>query len=90
MVPPMTSLLEQGRTHTCGALRDSDVGARVVLFGWVNNYRDHGGRRFVDLRDRDGLTQITFGPDIDNGAHERAQQIRQLLKQIEESRDPRP
>ena len=72
----MTSLLERGRTHNCGALRASDVGSRVVLFGWVNNYRDHGGRRFIDLRDREGLTQVTFGPDIQGDAHEQAQQVR--------------
>lgn len=72
----MTSLLDRGRSHTCGALRDTDVGTRVVLYGWVNNYRDHGGRRFIDLRDREGLTQVTFGPDIAEAAHEQAQLVR--------------
>ena len=46
------------RTHTCGQLRESDVGARVRLSGWVHRKRDHGGVLFVDLRDHYGLTQI--------------------------------
>ena len=46
------------RTHTCGALRDSDVGQNVRLSGWVHRKRDHGGVLFVDLRDHYGLTQI--------------------------------
>jgi aspartyl-tRNA synthetase len=46
------------RTHTCGQLRDADVGSRVRLSGWVHRKRDHGGVLFVDLRDNYGLTQI--------------------------------
>ncbi len=51
------------RTHTCGALRASDAGARVVLNGWVHRHRDHGGIRFVDLRDRYGVTQTVIDAD---------------------------
>ncbi len=72
----MSTLLESGRTHTCGALREDDLNAEVVLFGWVNRRRDHGGRIFVDLRDRDGITQIVFGPDIDATAHETGDGLR--------------
>jgi aspartyl-tRNA synthetase len=62
-------LREHPRTHSCGALRDSDIGKNVVLFGWVHNRRDHGGIVFVDLRDRDGLTQVAFRPDSSQAAH---------------------
>jgi aspartyl-tRNA synthetase len=57
------------RTHSCGQLTAADVGKEVVLFGWVQNRRDHGGAVFIDLRDREGMTQVVFEPDIDAEAH---------------------
>src|SRR5437764_13036208 len=55
----MTDLLgDLTRTHTCGALRASDVGAQAVLLGWVHRVRDLGGVTFIDIRDRYGVSQI--------------------------------
>jgi aspartyl-tRNA synthetase len=51
------------RTHTCGALRDSDVGKDIRLSGWCHRIRDHGGLLFIDLRDHYGLTQVVADPD---------------------------
>jgi aspartyl-tRNA synthetase len=67
---------ELQRTHNCGALRAADIDREIVLFGWVANRRDHGSIIFIDLRDRNGITQIVFDPDLSNEAHELAEAIR--------------
>ena len=66
------------RTHDCGALRASDLGKEIQLCGWVAKRRDHGGLIFADLRDRYGITQITFDPAVAEGktAHETAGRLR--------------
>ena len=67
---------ELKRTHTCGQLTDADLGKEVVLFGWVNNRRDHGGAVFIDLRDREGLTQVVFEEDVRPEVHGLAGELR--------------
>jgi aspartyl-tRNA synthetase len=65
------------RNHTCGQLRASDVGKVVKLAGWVHSYRDHGGLVFIDLRDRDGVTQVIFDPDsCGKEVHDEARKLR--------------
>jgi len=64
------------RTHTCCELGADNVGAEVVLMGWVQRRRDHGGVIFVDLRDKNGLTQVVFNPEVNPTVHAKAHVIR--------------
>ena len=64
------------RTHNLGELNKSHIDKEVVLSGWVATRRDHGGVIFIDLRDRRGITQIVFNPEVGAEAHEKDHAIR--------------
>jgi aspartyl-tRNA synthetase len=64
------------KTHSCGELRETDVGKRVVLMGWAAKKRDFGVFTFIDLRDRDGVTQIVVSEETDREAHSKAKLLR--------------
>ena len=64
------------RTHDCGSLRPGDIGKEVLLMGWVNSRRDLGNLIFIDIRDREGMTQIVFDPRVNDESHERAHVLR--------------
>jgi aspartyl-tRNA synthetase len=64
------------RTHTCCELGADDVGTEVVLMGWIQRRRDHGGVIFVDLRDREGISQVVFNPEVSPEVHEKAHVLR--------------
>ncbi|HTB81153.1 MAG TPA: aspartate--tRNA ligase [Opitutaceae bacterium] len=64
------------RTHHCAQLTKADLGAGVALFGWIDSIRDHGGIIFIDLRDRKGITQVKFDPQVNAALGARAAQLK--------------
>ncbi|MFC1753931.1 aspartate--tRNA ligase [Thermoproteota archaeon] len=64
------------RTHTCGELKKEDIDKEVIICGWVQKRRDHGGLIFIDLRDRYGRTQVVFDPETSKEAHEISERLR--------------
>ncbi len=64
------------RTHHCNELRSSHIGQSVTLIGWVNSARDHGGVIFIDLRDREGITQVCFRPEENSSIAELSHSLR--------------
>lgn len=88
---------ELKRTHMCGDMREQHISDEVVLFGWVQNRRDHGGCIFIDLRDRTGIVQLVFDPSINGEAFSLADSsrsewvvgIRGAVRDRGEQRNPR-
>jgi aspartyl-tRNA synthetase len=79
------------RTHRCGDLRAEHAGNEVILCGWVDTRRDHGGVTFIDLRDTAGFVQVVFNPDVSPDAHQTAQELRnEYCIRIEGEVRPRP
>ena len=64
------------KRDSCGELNEANIGQEVLIAGWANKWRDHGGVVFIDLRDRSGLVQVVFNPETDAELHKRAHRIR--------------
>ncbi|MCL2760613.1 MAG: aspartate--tRNA ligase [Desulfuromonadales bacterium] len=79
------------RSHYCGDLTSADIGKEVVLMGWAHRRRDHGGLIFIDLRDRQGLAQIVFDPEVNKDIHAKAESVRnEFVLAVKGKVNPRP
>ncbi|MGQ9499864.1 MAG: aspartate--tRNA ligase [Dissulfurimicrobium sp.] len=72
----MDSIEGLKRTHDCSSLTDCELDQEVVLMGWVLRRRDHGGLIFIDLRDKTGIAQVVFAPEVEAKTHEKAHSLR--------------
>jgi len=79
------------KSHNCGELRKSHAGQKITLAGWVHRRRDHGGKVFIDLRDREGIVQVVFNPQVSQEAYEVAGSLRsEYVIQVTGEVVPRP
>ncbi|MDP3789973.1 MAG: amino acid--tRNA ligase-related protein, partial [Candidatus Omnitrophota bacterium] len=79
------------RTHSCGELAEKDLGKKACIAGWVHTWRDHGGLVFIDLRDREGLTQIVFNPEKNKTLHTESRRLRsEYVIAVKGMVEPRP
>jgi len=82
---------EWRRTHHCAQLRKEDIGESIILMGWVDVRRDHGGVIFIDLRDREGVTQVVFNPQHSEQLHKKAHTLKsEYVIAVKGSVVPRP
>jgi aspartyl-tRNA synthetase len=77
------------RSHYCGDLSAKEIGSEVVLMGWALRRRDHGGLIFIDLRDREGIAQIVFDPEVNPEAHAVAESVRsEFVLAVKQTAEP--